>query len=505
MYKKQVSRIKNTKRNLLSSSLNLIITTILPFINRTIIIHTLGAEFTGLSGLFGSILQVLSLAEFGFSMVIVYYLYEPLAKNNTDAINQILAWMRKVYHIVGSVIICGGLIATPYLTRLIHGSYPCSINIHILFLIYLLNSGVSYFLFAYKEVLLIADQRKDILSNINSGIKIAVNILQFLALLIFKNYYLYVIVLVFGTVTTNLLVNQAVQKRYPYLQNVKHTTKLPTKMKRELAGLMINRLSNVSRNSFDNLIISRTLGLVATAVYGNYYMIYTAVFSITGIFSSSMQASVGNSISVRSEEDNYDNLLDFSLLYSWIVGWCAVSMVCLYQPFMKLWVGQDLMLSDANMMLFVVYFYFINMTHMRNQYILGNAFWWKLKWAYLIEAIGNLTLNIVLGKRFGITGVLIATILTIFFCNYLMCNSVLFKNYFKNESIVQFYKQQFYYLIVAAVVITVTYLICRMIDSILVRAIICIILPNIMFYILYLPCSRWKSSMTIVKRIVKSH
>lgn len=499
------SRTQNTRRNLLSSFLNLIITTILPFVNRTIIINTLGAEYTGLSGLFGSILQVLSLAEFGFSMVIVYYLYEPLAKNNTDAINRILAWIRSVYHMVGGVIVCGGLIATPFLTRLIHGNYPDSISIYILFLIYLLNSGISYFLFAYKEVLLIADQRKDIISNINSGIKIAVNILQFLSLLIFRNYYLYVVVLVLGTVTTNLLVNRAVRKRYPYLQNVKHTTKLPNSMKKELAGLMINRLSNVSRNAFDNLIISSTLGLVATAIYGNYFMIYTAVFSITSVFSSSMQASVGNSIAVRSEEDNYENLLDFSLLYSWIVGWCAVAMACLYQPFMNLWVGQELMLNERDMLLFVIYFYFINMTHMRNQYILGNAFWWKLKWAYLIEAIGNLALNIVLGNCFGITGVLVATILTIFFCNYLMCNSVLFKNYFKNESIIQFYKQQFYYLLVAAVVTTCTYMICRKIDNIFIRTLICIILPNIMFYILYLPCSRWKSSMAIVRRIVKSH
>ena len=73
-----------------------------------------------------------------------------------------MTWMRKAYHIVGSVIICGGLIATPFLPHLIYGDYPDRINIYALFLIYLLNSGISYFLFAYKEVLLIADQRKDI-------------------------------------------------------------------------------------------------------------------------------------------------------------------------------------------------------------------------------------------------------------------------------------------------------------------------------------------------------
>jgi O-antigen/teichoic acid export membrane protein len=265
---------------------------------------------------------------------------------------------------------------------------------------------------------------------------------------------------------------------------------------------MINRLSNVSRNAFDNLIITATLGLTATAIYGNYYLIYTAVFSVTAVFSDSMQASVGNSIAVRSEAQNFENLLDFSMLYAWIAGWCATTMACLYQPFMKLWVGQELMLSDGNMLLFAVYFYLISMNHIRNQYILGNALWWDLKWVYLIEAAANLLLNLVLGHFWGVTGVLLATILTIFFCNYLMCNAVLFRRYFRHASIGLFYRQQFYYLLCTAVVCGGVYLICRRTDSIFLRAGICIVLPNLLYLLLFRPCSRWKSSTAIVRRLL---
>ena len=86
-------RLKNSRRNIISGFLNLMVATVLPFINRTIIIHTLGSEFTGLSDLFSSILEVLNIAEFGFSVVIVYYLYEPLAQNDTDTINRIMTWI----------------------------------------------------------------------------------------------------------------------------------------------------------------------------------------------------------------------------------------------------------------------------------------------------------------------------------------------------------------------------------------------------------------------------
>ena len=228
----------------------------LPFINRTIIIKSLGTEFTGLAGLFSSILQVLCLTEFGLSSVIVYYLYEPLANNDTAEINRILTWLRSIYHIMGYIVFCGGLISTPFLTYLIHGSYPDSINIYVLFLIYLINSGASYFLFAYKEAILIADQKKDVLANIRSVNTVAENCLQFLALIVFKIYYLYALLMIMGTVSTNIIVSQAVKKRYPYLKVCTEKTKLTGSIKKDIAGLIINRVSNVSRNALDNIIIS---------------------------------------------------------------------------------------------------------------------------------------------------------------------------------------------------------------------------------------------------------
>lgn len=496
------SRIRNTKRILSSNFINHIISNLMSFINRTVIIYLLGSEYTGLSGLFSSILQVLSLAEFGFSMVIVYYLYEPLSKNDTDSINRILSWLKKIYLIVGSVILGTGAVCCLFLPWLIHGDYPNGINIYTLFLIYLVNSGISYFIYAYKEALLIADQKKNVLTNIRSFITIIVSVLQFVSLFFFRNYYTYAVLMIVGTIASNLLVNRAVKKRYPYIDDSVSGERIPNSARKELVGLIINRLSNVSRNAFDNIIISSTLGLECTSVYGNYYLIYNTIFGFTSMISSSMQASVGNSIAERSSKENYQNLLDFSFLYSWIIGWCAACLACLYQPFMELWVGKDLLLSDTDMFLFVVYFYVINMNHIRNQYVLGNAFWWKLKYVYLAEAIGNLILNIVLGKMIGVTGILIATILTVFVCNYLMCNSVLFKYYFKEESLGVFYRQQFYYLAATTVTVAVTYLIAVMFENLFVRAAICIVIPNILLAVLYRPCSRWKSGVRILGRVV---
>ena len=502
------SRIGNTKRILSSGMLNRIIHMVLPFVNRTIIIYTLGSEFVGLSGLFTSIIQVLSLAEFGINKAVVFSLYEPLTKNNTDAISAMICRLRKIYRIVGTVILCGGIVATPFVTVFIHGSYPQNINIYCVFLLYLFNSGISYFLFAHKEAILIADQRSDVSTNIRSIVAIFVGILQCLALVVFKNYYLFIILLVIGTILSNILVNRIVDKRYPYLQELfgAEVVKMPPRMQKQFKGLFINHISNISRNAFDSLVISSTLGLVYTAIYGNYYLIYSAVLGFTTIMSNSMQASVGNSMVLRSATENYENLLDFSFLYSWIIGWCSITMACLYQPFMKLWVGNNLLLEDSDMILFAVYFYCINMNHIRNQYIFGRGMWWEMRIAYLAESVGNLVLNIFLGKLFGITGVLIATILTIFFCNYLMGNAVLFREYFKEQSIKQFYKQQGYYLFICVGIGAIVYFVCQNVtENLILRGMMCLVIPNLLFLIFYKPCSRWKSSMKLVQQVFYSN
>ena len=128
------------------------------------------------------------------------------------------------------------------------------------------------------------------------------------------------------------------------------------------------------------------------------------------------------------------------------------------------------------------------MNNIRNQYISGTGMWWKLKWSYVVEAAANLLLNFILGKLFGITGVIVATIITIFLFNYLQRNTILFRNYFKKHSLGKFYKQQFYYLTLTAVGLAISFLLCEHlpfdgIANILIRGVICLVIPNIIYFV----------------------
>ena len=129
----QNNRIKNTKKNIIAGIINKFITLFFPFIIRTCILYYLSNEYLGLSSLFTSILQVLNLAELGFSSAIIYNMYEPISKGNYELAGAYLNYYRKVYLIIGSLILFFGLILLPFITFFINGSYPNEINIYILY------------------------------------------------------------------------------------------------------------------------------------------------------------------------------------------------------------------------------------------------------------------------------------------------------------------------------------------------------------------------------------
>ena len=121
------TRTSNTVKNITFGLLNRFVNIIFPFIVRSVLIYSLGAEYLGLNTLFSSILQILNLTELGLGSAIVYSMYKPIAENDTNMVCALLSLYRKLYKIIGVVVFCIGLILIPFLPKLINGGYPSEI------------------------------------------------------------------------------------------------------------------------------------------------------------------------------------------------------------------------------------------------------------------------------------------------------------------------------------------------------------------------------------------
>lgn len=292
------SRTKNTKRNIASGFVYRVLSMILPFIVRTAVLYIMGASYTGLTSIFTSILHVLNLAELGFSSAIVYSMYKPIADGDTDTVSALLNYYRKIYFVIGTFILIVGCGLMPWLPKLINGDYPQDVNIYLLYFLYLLNTVFSYWLFAYKSSLITAVQRVDLQNKVYSVTLILYNIAHLAVIVFTQNVYLYAIVSICTTVVNNLSVEYLSRKYFPqYLCKGKPEAATRKKIKKQVAGIMVEKLGDASRNSFDSIIISSVLGLISVTIYSNYYYIFSSIYALLLTITNAMTASVGNSVS----------------------------------------------------------------------------------------------------------------------------------------------------------------------------------------------------------------
>ena len=139
-----MSRISNTIRNTAIGFVTQLIVILLNFINRTIFIYYLGAEYLGLSGLFSNILSMLSLAELGIGVAISFSLYKPLKDNDIRKTKALMNFYQMAYRIIGIIILILGLCLIPFLDHLIK-DIPDIPHFVLIYVLFLLNTVVSYF------------------------------------------------------------------------------------------------------------------------------------------------------------------------------------------------------------------------------------------------------------------------------------------------------------------------------------------------------------------------
>ena len=412
--------VHNTKRNIVAAFSYSGIKLIFPFLNRTLFLWLLGPEYLGLNGLFGSILGVLMLAELGFGKAVVCSMYKPVADDNRELLCAYLKFYRTVYRCVGTAIFVIGLALLPFLRNLVHGNIPADVNLHILYLIHLVNTAASYFLFAYRGSILGAYHRNDVINNIRSSMLVAQYVTMFLILLITRNYYHYVLATVFFTVIQNVLLVRSSRRLFP---DVEPHGNLPANLRRsvisDVKSIFLHKVGGVVSNSSDNLVISSMLGLVAVAAYGNYYYVLTSVAGLVGAIYSSTQGGFGNKIYTETRKRNFELFMKTDRLTMIVIVWCAAMICALYEPFIEIWTKGNPSLARHALtpILMVAYFLIEQSRQPLMTFKAAASLWRQDKWKPIVGAVVNLGLSIVLilvlPEDYKLDGVIFGTIFSV--------------------------------------------------------------------------------------------
>ena len=503
-------RTHKSAKNTITGLIFRLVALLAPFIVRTIIIKKLGVDYLGINSLFSSILQVLSLAELGFSTSIAFALYKPIEEGDTPKIRQFLNLLRKIYLIIGGVILVVGAAITPVVPYLISGTYPSDINIYIIYLIYLFNTAISYFMWSYKSVIFVAGQRSDIENVIQTIGYLFMYVCQIVALLVFPNYYVYIIFMPISMIAINIIRAVYAKKKYPdYFAKGDLSKEERKGVFKNIGALFGHRLSYTVVASTDSIFISAFLGLGPLALYQNYYFIISALIAIISVFYSSITASVGNSLIYDSVEKNYSDFKKLTFLNVWAVGWMSICYVVLCQHFMRIWVGDEHMLPLYIPLLFGLYFYLWKFKDILTVYKDGKGMWKQDLWKPYVVSILNIGLDFLLVYYLGMIGVIIATIFCVFVISFPWETHVFFKGYFDRKPF-EYYLRLFIYTLVIGAVGVGTYFLCTLIPEegfgfFIAKIGICIALPNFIFILISFKTPEFKWCLEKFLSLIKKN
>lgn len=498
------SRTKRSIKNVFSGIILKVVAILFPFVIKTVIINVLGVNYLGLNSLFSSILMILSLSELGIGTALVYNMYKPIAEGDTEKVCALLRTYRNVYRVIGCVIGIIGIALMPFLDVFVKGECPADINLYVLYLIYLFNTVISYFLFAYKKSLWEASQlngRNNILETITTTF---MYIMQIIVLLVFRNYYVYIIFLPISTLMLNLLRNHFVSKDFPeYKCRGKLEKGFIKSLYKKVKALLGHKIGSTVIVSADSIVISSVLGLETLAIYSNYYQIINALIGVVTIFYNSITASIGNLLINANINEKLNNFNVLNFINNWIVGWFSICLLCLFQPFMKLWMGESLMFDFYIVILFVIYFYSWLFRRIGLTYKDAAGMWEEDFWKPYIGVIVNIVANIVLCHYIGVSGAIISTIIIMLFIYFPWETKVIFDKIFK-QSPKKYYLKMLKYTILTILTGIITYLTCNLLNGnsiliLILKVIICAILPNIVFICMYHKTAEYQN---MKKRII---
>ena len=500
-------RTENSIRNLIAAFAGQIFGMIISFISRMIFVKILGSEFLGIDGLFTNILTILSLAELGVGSAMTFSLYKPIAENNIEKIKSLMHTYKITYRIIGCVVIILGICILPFYKNLID-KVPNIDNLNIIFLLFVLNTAISYF-YSYKKSLIVCDQKKYITTIVKYTCYFILNIIQIIILLTTRNYVLFLICQIVFTFIENVINSVKANEIYPYLKD-KDIKKLDpaekSEIKKNVYAMVFHKVGTVIVNSTDNIIISKYIGLVQVGLYSNYYMVTNALILITNQFFDAIVASVGNLGTTKDVKKLKEIFNNTFLLNYWIFALLATTMAVVFNDFITIWVGNHYVFDIYVVYAIIVAFFLRGIRKSCITFRDALGIFWYDRYKPVFECIINLVVSIVLAQKIGALGVFIGTVVSTVTTSLWVEPFVLYKYGFK-QNVFDYFKRMFIYFFTGIISFIIMNYICSFINdisiiSLLLKLIVCVGIFNIIFIICFFKTKEFKFYLDLIKKLI---
>ncbi|MDO4431821.1 MAG: hypothetical protein Q4B80_00765 [Aerococcaceae bacterium] len=407
------SRTRNSITNSLFGIVAALISVMLNFGVRYVLIKTLGEEINGLHNLFQSITNVLLLMELGIGSAMIIHLYEPIQHENHAMIAGILKFYQQVYrYIAVAFFLLSLLLSVFFLQDLVHSSIDLS-RVRLYFLLFTLSFVLNY-LTNYKRSILFAEQKNRVSILFSSAAEITFRSIQIVTLFVWQQYVLFLVLTILEKLVSNYLCNRYIDRHYPYLKN--NRERLSDAKRRSIfttvKSLMLNNVASTVQQSARSLLISMLLGNVSiVGYYGNYQLIMSVVELIYSQFGGALTSSFGNLAIEKDTTRMQAAYKKSAFLLNWIAAiFCAGFLVCV-QDFIQLIFGASFLINWMSVWVLGISLmvYLVNIPIISIQNAMGlhhlDAYY------MLFQAVLAIGLGYFGGLTYGMTGIFVGMLI----------------------------------------------------------------------------------------------
>ncbi|MBP5273938.1 MAG: hypothetical protein ILO36_03260 [Abditibacteriota bacterium] len=485
------SRLDNIAKNMKFALLCQFLVMLVSFFSRRIFVDILGKEYLGLNSVFGDVLNLLSLAELGFADAMLYSLYKPVATNDTEKVKSLMGLFRKVYVFVGIFILTAGSLISPVSPFFVTEMKTPVDNIWFIFLLNVINTGVSYF-FIYRATLLFADQKKYVEVIITTTVRTLAAGVQIAVLMLYGDYILYLAVSILATLALNVWITLQTNRMYPYLREKKVAPLLKEDVlviRRNVFAMLLHKVGGVIIFFTDTIIMAKFVNVAAVGIYSNYMVIRMGLLGVIHPLFNSITGTMGNLNATETEERKraaFENVMFFS---AWLFGCICVTLAVLFNPFIVLWMDSETMAFGNMIVLLIVvnlYLYCMRLPVGSARNTMGLFHIDKYK--VIPESVLNLALSVWWAKLWGIPGVLWGTIASTLLVPFWVEPWVVYRWGFKKSCLGFFVRYTAYFLVTALAYLACSYL-CRFthggVLGLFEKLLVCIAACNLIYFLAY--------------------
>lgn len=499
-------RVKNSLLNITAGLANQFIITALSFISRTVFITTLGIEYLGVNGLFTNILAMLTLAEAGLGVSIMYSLYKPVAENDHYRINVLMKFYRNTYMVIAAIVLILGLSLMPFLDFFIKDAKVA--DVHLIYLIFLMNTVAPYF-YVHKNSFLNVSQKGYIVTGIYSvssiiSVCIKIGILHYT-----QNYILYLIIDSVITILNSIILAVIVNRMYPYLK-VKVKDQLDSQTKAEITknvkAIVLQNLGNYLIFGTDNILVSSFVSVAAVGLYSNYNMLIEICRTFVNQVFNNIYHSVGNLVASENADKVYNIYKIYRLINFWLYSFFTIFLAIMLEPFISVWLGNEYLLNEGLLLVLMFIFYERGMRNSITTMKTTAGIFHEDRFAPIFQAVINLSISIILVQHIGITGVFVGTLISALVVPFWTTPYLVFKKVFK-KSVWMYYKSYFNYVFILVGTFFITSKVANMVTtngylSLVFKVIFCVFIPNIIYLIIFRKTSEFAYIWDVTKTLL---